>query len=111
MFGAIQFGSGSQRFLLLKNRDYAQARASFLAWEPELVGALWSLWRSTVATGAERQAVFVDRLLRNKDLRLAQTTAGETVLLYTFLDPETILIAADEATFSEVFDRYLNVRI
>jgi hypothetical protein len=33
---------------------------------------------------------------------------GNTILLYTFLDPQTILITQNEAAFQEIFTRYAN---
>lgn len=51
------------------------------------------------------KAFFEDLVIRNKDVRVLQSTANQTLLLYTFTDPQTLVITSSESTLREVLDR------
>lgn len=48
---------------------------------------------------------FVDKIVENRDARVLQSTAGDILLLWTFLDRNTIVITTNEATLREVLSR------
>ncbi len=108
MFGVTATTNEPARFLVLKTRDYSLAYAALLSWETSITESLLPLLRGSSPTGSERTAVFTDRLILNKDVRILRVGTGSTILLYTFLDPQTILITQNEAAFQEIFTRYAN---
>ena len=50
---------------------------------------------------------FTDEELRNKDLRIVTDEIGKTILLYSFIDKNTILITSHEAIFNALLGKYL----
>ena len=50
---------------------------------------------------------FQDEELRNKDLRVFKNENGNTILLYSFLDKDTLLITGNENIFSAILGKYL----
>lgn len=49
--------------------------------------------------------IFTDLIIRNKDVRALRNTKNEILLLYTFIDKETIIITRNETTLREVLNR------
>jgi hypothetical protein len=48
---------------------------------------------------------FVDRVVDNHDSRVIQNAAGDILLLWTFLDRNTLVITTNQYTLSEVISR------
>lgn len=48
---------------------------------------------------------FADRVVENRDARVLQTTNGDIVLMWTFLDRNTLVIATNEFTLREIITR------
>jgi hypothetical protein len=44
-------------------------------------------------------------VVKNKDTRILRDSHGNTVLLYSFINKETLIITTNEATFNEIYDR------
>lgn len=57
------------------------------------------------ATSSGLPTTFADRVVENRDARVLQTTSGDIVLLWTFLDRNTLVIATNEFTLREVITR------
>lgn len=51
---------------------------------------------------------FKDRIVTNKDVRIFQTSEGNTLFLYSFINNSTLLFATKEETVSEVLKRLEN---
>lgn len=51
------------------------------------------------------QGHFVDRIIMNKDVRAFQTYDGRTLFLYSFIDNTRLVVAANEATLTEILNR------
>jgi hypothetical protein len=107
MLGNFNLATNSDhRFIMLKPKFYEQAFNSLLNWERSMPDDLASMLGPSSPRN-ERAAEFSDRIFRNKDVRLLKNTAGQTILLYSFLDPDTIVITKDEETFAEIFKRFV----
>jgi hypothetical protein len=106
MLGNFSLANGDHRFLILKPKFFEQAFNGMLNWEGTMPESLVPLLGAATPRAA-REASFTDRIFRNKDVRLLKNTAGETILLYSFLDPDTIVITKDEETFVELFKRFV----
>ena len=50
---------------------------------------------------------FTDEALKNRDLRILKNQDGEAVLLYSFIDKDTILVTSNEKIFNAVLGKYL----
>lgn len=57
------------------------------------------------------QTVFFDQVVENRDVRVVKNQAGDILLLWTFLDRNTILITTNEYTLREVITRFKDVSI
>jgi hypothetical protein len=57
------------------------------------------------------QKVFVDKVIENRDTRSILNEAGDVLLLWTFLDRNTILITTNEYTLREIINRTQNASI
>ena len=108
MFGVFNNESVNNRFLILKTPDYPLAYRGLLDWENSMADDLLPLLRGTSAMTKERTPAFIDKMIQNKDTRLLKNTDGQTTIIYSFLDPQTIVITQNEATFLEIMNRYKN---
>lgn len=57
------------------------------------------------ATSSGLPTTFADRVVENRDARVLQTTSGDIVLLWTFLDRNTLVIVTNEFTLREIINR------
>ena len=109
MFGVFNNNElTNNRFLILKTPDYPLAYRGLLDWENTMADDLLPLLRGTGATAKERAPAFSDKMIQNKDTRLLKSTDGQTIIVYSFLDPQTIIITQNEAAFLEIMNRYKN---
>ncbi len=108
MFGAYGDGQSQSRFLILNVGAFDQVYAATLEWESSLAADILPLLYDGQQVNQVAGQRFGDKRIRNKDLRLVTDAAGQTFLLYTFLDQNTLLITTNEATFTKVFERFTN---
>jgi hypothetical protein len=116
MFGFHVF-DGSQPFLILKVGFFEGAFAGMLEWEkyiqddlaPLFVDKTSSIFNESSVTAS--QPAFSDVVIKNKDTRVLKNDAGNTVLLYSFLDRETLAITTREDTLIEIFTRMTGSRV
>jgi len=84
-------------FLILKVNYYDNAFAGMLAWEKELGTTFLKLSGLPNTTNE-----FRDGVIKNQDTRILRDDAGNSIILYTFYDKETLIIAANEETLFDV---------
>jgi hypothetical protein len=110
----------NQPFLVLRVDSYQQAYAGMLAWEPSMQQDLAPLFTRTpspplqnsdtatsTATSSPQflQTGFVDQTVENHDARVILNSTGDILLLWTFLDRNTVVITTNEYTLREVIRR------
>lgn len=112
----------NQAFLVLRVDSYQVAYAGMLAWEPTMERDLLPLFTRTPpvhlqtgvgtstasTTDAQSEVIntgFVDQVVDNHDARVLTNASGDIILLWTFLDRNTLVIATNEATLSEIVRR------
>ncbi len=91
-------------FFIVKTDSFETAFSGLLSWEktfPLSAGELFAL-------GTAPQISFEDKVVKNKDTRILKNQSGQTVILYAFLDSETIIFTGNEAVFGNLLDRYFN---
>lgn len=54
---------------------------------------------------------FEDKIIRSKDTRVLKNSAGNTILLYSFLDQKNLVITTNEKTFEEILNRFFASQI
>lgn len=102
MFGFHNTGTSIEPYIVLKTEFFQNTFTGMLKWEPEMFEDI-KAWFSDKTLSAQS---FTDKILKNKDIRELKDNAGNTVILYGFLDKETLVITTNEATFLEVLDRF-----
>src|SRR3990167_8881303 len=123
MLGIHILRSGNQPFLILKTNFYENSFAGMLQWENNIKEDLASLFNiSDINTEKIFQKdetntvifsimTFNDAVIKNKDARILKNENDKTLLIYSFLDKNTIVITNNENTFNEVFTRFNSSRI
>lgn len=66
---------------------------------------------TTAQTGGFKRHVFVDKVVQNKDSRVLIDERGAILMLYSFLDKNTLVIASSDKALKEVLFRLTTGRI
>ncbi|MEI8061856.1 MAG: hypothetical protein WCG97_00975 [bacterium] len=122
-------------FLILNVKSYDSAFAGMLSWESYMnddIGDLIARDTSTlpvaptlatstkskksattslVRTDITDQKVFTDRIIFNKDSRILYEPNGQSRMLYSFIDPKTLVIVSSEAGLREIISRLTTGKI
>ncbi len=106
MLGVYSFDRNAP-FIILGTTDYATSYAGMLGWETDAVSDVGSLFNISPETFASSTPVFQDEAFRNEDLRVLKDGNGNTILLYSFLDKNTLLITSNENIFTAILGKYL----
>jgi hypothetical protein len=124
----VHIFDGPQAFLILRTDSYERAFAAMLAWEGTMQTELTPLFTrdlvpktpaitppvdtatSTATTTPQElarrtQPGFVDRIVENRDTRVVLNETEDILLLWTFLDRNTIVITTNEYTLREIISR------
>lgn len=110
----------NQAFLIFRVDSYQQGYSGLLRWEETMQQELAPLFTRhpsphiptyeaiSTASSTETQLLqtgFIDRVVENHDARVVENAARDILLLWTFLDRNTVLITTNEATLREVTRR------
>jgi hypothetical protein len=109
-------------FLLIRLESFENAFAGMLDWEVSMnkdIGGFFSPRSLAIENkddegggvslvNFDAEASFSDETYRNKDARVLKNNRGETVLLYSFLDQKTLLIASNEGVLRAIMDRLIS---
>jgi len=134
MFGFFQ-DERTEPFLLIRISSYQNAFDGMLKWEETMngdVGALFlpvSVPGEISAQNSESTSThsivtplpqlstfqinknFEDETLRNKDARVLKNSNGDILMLYSFLDKETLLITSNENTLKEMLNKLISQKL
>ena len=109
MIGLYAF-DGNNLFVLFKTSSYENTFAGMLDWESEIFGEFYQMFNIDVS--GERSELFnkkfKDIFVRNRDARAIIDENGEVVLMYLFINKNTIIITRDENSLLEVITRLGN---
>jgi hypothetical protein len=115
LLGVHSFNGTNQPFLIFTTDSYEQGFASMLAWEPTMqqdlapfFSAVSSLPKPSTVAATSTQVVttgFTDQVVVNHDARVLYDQNGNTVLLWTFLDEQTIVVTTNQYTLGEIISR------
>ncbi len=117
LLGVHSFG-GNQPFLIFKTDTYSQAFAGMLAWETSMQDDLAPFFTRTPSPRIPEQGTttpavspqllgtpFVDRVIENHNARVIENSSGDILLLWTFINQETLVITTNEYTLREIISR------
>ena len=105
MLGIYSFDT-NEPFIILTTNDFSTSFAGMLKWEDNIttdIGRIFSISQNALATNS----TFSDETLKNKDLRVLKNSSGKTVLLYSFIDKNTLIITTNENIFTAILAKYL----
>lgn len=136
MFGMYSL-QRNEPFLIIKVTSFDNAFAGMLAWEKTLntdIGAIFSsrsipitslapaqnagtvTATTSTSTAPVTKVVNVDALIKtefeditiqNKDARVLKNSRGDDIVLYSFLDQNTILITSSQKAFHEILNKFI----
>src|SRR3989338_4351441 len=104
MLGIYSFDT-NEVFLILRTSDYASSFAGMLKWEENIPSDFVRLF-SIPENYSTTTRVFKDESLKNKDLRVLKDESGKSVILYSFIDRNTLLITKNESIFGAILSKY-----
>jgi len=95
---------------------YENAFAGMLSWEQNIYEDLYPILQETDVSGdslssSPVKTSFEDKIIENKDTRILYNSRGEIVLIYSFVDRETLIVATEKNTLLEVFERLTSKRV
>ncbi|PJE74518.1 MAG: hypothetical protein COV01_00595 [Candidatus Taylorbacteria bacterium CG10_big_fil_rev_8_21_14_0_10_41_48] len=113
MFG-IHIFDGTAPFIILKTSFFQNAYPGMLEWEKDMRNGLLpiiQIGRPDVTSINTNNDIFTDKVISNKDVRELDDTNGVPIILYTFVDKNTILITTNEKSLKELLNKLLAVRV
>jgi hypothetical protein len=98
----------NQPFILLNTTTFDSTYAGLLEWESDMVDDFFIMWN--IPIGGERNYLltkdFQDSTFKNLDVRMLLDKNGSSVLMYGFINKDTVLITTTQDTFAEIANRY-----
>ena len=104
MLGIYSFDT-NEPFIILTTSDFANSFSGMLKWEKNIISdfeKLFSLSQNTSSTTGQ----FKDATIRNKDFRVLQNENKKTILLYSFIDKNTLVITTNENILNAIIGKY-----
>lgn len=99
--------TGNEPFIILTNTNYGLSWNAMLEWEKTLIEDVGVLFNVQVENPSEEKTLFTDEALQNKDLRVVRDAERNIVLLYSFLDKNTIVITSTEDVFTGLLGKFV----
>lgn len=107
MLGIYNQKDNNKLFLILKTKDFNETFLALRDFEPNMLSAFLRLFK--IDTSKYGKAIFSKDFetgtLFNKEARLLKDPAGQTILSYIFLDPNTVMITTSTDAVEEVIKR------
>jgi len=106
MLGIYSSSSTTAPFIILTENFFQNAFAGMLSWEPTMPSDVSAFFQIQPAQWSEGS--FHDKLIKNKNVREFTDNSGNVLLLYSFIDNNTLVIAQSEAALGEIITRFEN---
>jgi hypothetical protein len=110
MLGLYQGQTGNALFLALKVDPYDNVYATLLDHENDWVRQVFESLDGRDLRAETADQSFEDYLLKNLNTRALRKANGQIVLIYTFLDRQTFIIAESEAALYQAYTAYNTAR-
>ncbi len=118
MIGSLIANSEKSPFIILKSDFFQNSYAGMLKWEITMVDDLAILFNykdrarpqnitstSTLISYFTIKGKFEDKIILNRDVREFINEAGELLILYSFVDKDTLIITTSEDVLKEIINR------
>ncbi len=92
---------GNHLFLIFKTDSYENAFTGMIAWESAMAEKFLPLFAGRNLQAGERTS-FQDVIIKNKDARVLKEVGGRPLLIYSFVDKQTLVITDSEVTIEEL---------
>lgn len=102
-FFGINFAGDGKPFLIMFSNSYDIAYSGLLEWEGTLKDDFKKIF--TEKSDLEKNYVFRDKIIGNKDARALVDPEDKILFFYTFVDNNTIVFAKDAETLEEIINR------
>lgn len=107
MIGFYQGPTAPKMFLILTVNEKDYAKSWILKNEMTLLAITLAPFHSDKNFLNELSGQkIIDVTIKNKDARLVKDRQDQTIALYSWLDPQTLLIAQDEPSFTKIIDAF-----
>jgi hypothetical protein len=105
MLGVYSYDT-NEPFIILTVEDFSLSYPGMLKWEEAMANDLGEIFNySSSTTTAPR--LFVDKVIKNRDIRALEDSAGNPILLYSFVDRETLVITKNENMLSAIVGKLI----
>ena len=105
MLGSYSAKDGSVNvFIIATNNFFQNAFAGILQWEASMSADLKQFLLTSDGSDTTRGR-FIDRIIKNKDVREFISENGEMLFLYSFVSNDKIVITDNETVLSEIITR------
>ncbi len=123
--GVVHAGDETRPFFIFRVASFERTFAGMLDWEGTMPSDLALFYpaypeeakpaATTTATTSAAVHIaftlsFADEVVDNHDVRVFRDSSGRSIVLYGYRDKETLIIARDEAAFSELLQRLASTR-
>ncbi len=121
--GVVKAGDETGPFFILSVSSFERTFAGMLSWEKTLQSDLAILYplhtqtatststsTPTVTTYVRAKSAFEDAVVENRNVRILKDELGKTLLVYGYRNKDLLIIARNEAAFSEILNRLANTK-
>lgn len=92
----------NEPYLILRTNDFDTLFSAFLLWEQTMQADLSPLFGVALSS----QATFSDSVWNNRSTRILTGAEGQTVLLYSFVNQNTVVITQSEEALSILLEKF-----
>ena len=113
MAGIVNVDGRQSPFFILSVLSYSNTFSGMLSWEPLIrrnLKTLFPPYPTATSTMTLTTTAFTDEVVANHDVRIYRDAAGQSIMLYGYWNQETLVIARDPSTFTEILQRLATSR-
>lgn len=104
MIGIYSFNI-NEPFIILTTNDFANSYSGMLKWEKDMVSDLGKIFSISQDVGSSTME-FKDEASRNKDLRVLRRSDKVSLLVYSFIDKNTLVITTNDTILNAIVGKY-----
>lgn len=101
MLGSITT-TKNEPFIIIRSYNFDVLFAGMLEWE----GTLYTDFAPFLGAGYTGPMTFTDAIQNNKSIRILRDAEGNEILLYSFINQNTVVITTSSAALSEILTRF-----
>ncbi len=110
MAGIVNVSGTASPFFILSVTSYSETFAGMLAWEPTMPHDLTAFFAPYPVATSTAVAGFRDEVVGNHDARVYRDPQGRSIVIYSYWDQQTLVIARNEAALTELLTRLATSR-